>query len=261
MLSKSKNERVGICLIVFMACTVLAGVWAVLAVPETALAKKPGGGGADGATQDIAVSVVIDDQSPAGVSSDGGGAYIDSKKDHVSAIVGRNQGQFLLATNTNNAEGGRTMELTLADRITDLNPPDAPEHLFDVMGTVTPIAVEIYTTRNSVEQGYVDLRAMAVGESADLALRIRLIVTDIQNHYDLNYGDVLFNPDSSHWDPHMDQTDLVTVTRTDDTAGRKTWTIQTGGADHAYLRRVISFGGPIPVGIYAMPLSLTITEK
>jgi hypothetical protein len=109
MSSKSKNERVGIGLMVLMACTVLTGVCAVLAMPSTALAKKPGGGGGSETTQDIAVSVVIDDQSGAGVSSDGGGAYIDRKKDHVSAIVGRNQGQFLLATNTNNAEGGRTM--------------------------------------------------------------------------------------------------------------------------------------------------------
>jgi hypothetical protein len=261
MASKSKNERVGIGLMVFLTCTVVTGVSAVLVLPLSALAKKPDGGGTGETTQDIPVRVVLDDPSGAGVSSDGGGAYIDSKKDHVSAIVGRNQGQFLLATNTNNADGERTMELTFADRITDLNPPDAPEHLFDVLGTVTPLAVEIYTARNNVEQGYVDLRAMAVGESADLALRIRLIVTDIQNHYDLNCGDVLFNTDSPHRDPHMDQADLVTVERTEDTAGKKTWTIHTGVSDHAYLCRVISFSDPIPVGIYAMPLSLTITEK
>ena len=38
---KSKNKRVGICLMVVASCIVLAGLWVVLATPETALAKKP----------------------------------------------------------------------------------------------------------------------------------------------------------------------------------------------------------------------------
>ena len=45
METKSKNKRVGLCLMVGTICIVVAGLWAVLATPETALAKKPDGGG------------------------------------------------------------------------------------------------------------------------------------------------------------------------------------------------------------------------
>ena len=41
METKSKNKRVGLCLMVVTICIVVAGLWAVLATPETALAKKP----------------------------------------------------------------------------------------------------------------------------------------------------------------------------------------------------------------------------
>lgn len=49
MFGKNKNKKVGLCVMVVVSCIVLAGIWAVLATPETALAKKPtdppGGGG------------------------------------------------------------------------------------------------------------------------------------------------------------------------------------------------------------------------
>ena len=38
---KSKNNTVGIGLMVVITCIVVTGLWAVLAIPETALAKKP----------------------------------------------------------------------------------------------------------------------------------------------------------------------------------------------------------------------------
>ena len=40
MSNKSKNKRFEICLMVGTICIVLAGLWAVLATPETALAHK-----------------------------------------------------------------------------------------------------------------------------------------------------------------------------------------------------------------------------
>ncbi|MFC1636506.1 hypothetical protein ACFL5Z_16875 [Planctomycetota bacterium] len=48
MLRKNRNKSVGVCLTVVTSCLVLAVSWAILAKPETALAKKPdnpGGGG------------------------------------------------------------------------------------------------------------------------------------------------------------------------------------------------------------------------
>jgi hypothetical protein len=48
MFGKNRNKKVGLCVMVVTASLILAAVWAVLATPETALAKKPdnpGGGG------------------------------------------------------------------------------------------------------------------------------------------------------------------------------------------------------------------------
>ncbi|MFC1636387.1 hypothetical protein ACFL5Z_16280 [Planctomycetota bacterium] len=41
MLWKNRNKRIGLCVMVVTSCLVMAAVWAVLATPETALAKKP----------------------------------------------------------------------------------------------------------------------------------------------------------------------------------------------------------------------------
>ncbi len=45
MFGKNKNKKVGLCVMVVTSCFILAVLWAVLATPETALAKKPDGGG------------------------------------------------------------------------------------------------------------------------------------------------------------------------------------------------------------------------
>ena len=265
MSKKNENKRARIYLVVAATFIVLAGLWAVLATPETALAKKPGNGGPDGKTQDIPVRVVIDDLSGQGVLSDGGGAYIDSKKNHISTFVGRNAGQFILNTNTNNAEGGRTMTFNFP---LDGSDPGFPDIDGDNNSyTVTPVAVEIYTARASVgaDFGYVDLRAMKISDSESLALRIRLIVTDAQSSWTLNYRDVLWGglePGDDYYDENMDETDYVKVTRLEDTTdGKKMWTIDTNTGTMAYLRRSEQWGPAIPVGIYSMPMSLTITEK
>ena len=50
MFGKNRNKKVGLCVMVVTASLVLAGLWAVLATPETALANKPphNHGGDDG---------------------------------------------------------------------------------------------------------------------------------------------------------------------------------------------------------------------
>ncbi|MCH7557617.1 MAG: hypothetical protein IIB56_09205 [Planctomycetes bacterium] len=66
MFGKNRNKKVGLCLMVVTACLVLAGLWAVLAVPETALADhkpghdKPGGGGGKDEPIIFTVDVVED---------------------------------------------------------------------------------------------------------------------------------------------------------------------------------------------------------
>ncbi|MHC4593607.1 MAG: hypothetical protein ACYS19_01510 [Planctomycetota bacterium] len=286
MFGKKRNKKVGLCLIVVTASLVLAAIWVVLATPQLSLADHRPGHRGDGGkgpggkehTQDIPVTVEIFDRSP-GVSSDGGGnppgSYTDRKKDHISTFVGRNSGQFILNTNTNDSDGGRTLVLEFGKPIEELSGYYAPEHLFDLGangGTVTPVGAKISTARApEVKTGYVDLRAMGVGEIADIALRIRLVVTDIQNAYDLNYRDVAWDKDDpSHPNPNMDKTDYVTVERLDDEDGKKQWRIESGQptADYpdkghrAYLCRIVNNDyNWIPVGIFDMPLSLTITEK
>ena len=41
MLWKNRNKRVGLCVTVVAGCLILAIAWAVLAMPETALADPP----------------------------------------------------------------------------------------------------------------------------------------------------------------------------------------------------------------------------
>ncbi len=41
MFGKNRKRNVGLCAMVVMGCFILAGIWTVLATPETALAKKP----------------------------------------------------------------------------------------------------------------------------------------------------------------------------------------------------------------------------
>ena len=62
MLWKNKNKKAQICLMVVTTCLVLATLWAVLATPETALAKgKPGSG--------VDYKMVIDTENFAPVSA------------------------------------------------------------------------------------------------------------------------------------------------------------------------------------------------
>ncbi|HCO93283.1 MAG TPA: hypothetical protein DIU00_04910 [Phycisphaerales bacterium] len=45
MLWKNRNKKVGLCVMVVTSFFILVALWTILAMPETALAKKPGGGG------------------------------------------------------------------------------------------------------------------------------------------------------------------------------------------------------------------------
>ncbi|MHC4629669.1 MAG: hypothetical protein ACYS9C_00200 [Planctomycetota bacterium] len=48
MFGKNRNKKVGLCVMVVTSCFILAALWAILATPETALAKKPDGVGGGG---------------------------------------------------------------------------------------------------------------------------------------------------------------------------------------------------------------------
>ena len=73
MLWKNRNKRVGLCVTVVAGCLILAVAWAVLSMPETALAKRPGGGGKP---EVLHGSVTFHDRDGDKITSDGGGDYV-----------------------------------------------------------------------------------------------------------------------------------------------------------------------------------------
>jgi hypothetical protein len=93
--------------------------------------------------------------------------------------------------------------------------------------------------------------------TANLAVRVRFIVTDLKNHYCLNFGDILWPPTSPKYNMLLDGTNLILVTRTSAT----TWTLETQGLERGLLDRIVdgSWNSPIPAGIFAMPLKMTAT--
>ncbi len=71
MFGKNRNKKVGICVMVVTASLVLAGLWAVLAAPETALADKKTGGGKKGSGQGaLHGCITLRDAGGDGVQSD-----------------------------------------------------------------------------------------------------------------------------------------------------------------------------------------------
>ncbi len=81
MSNKSRRKRVGIGLMVVATCIVVAGLWAALATPETALAKKPvkpPGGGGEGTTIYFDVLLGVDGQDIFMVSGSGTEGRIES---------------------------------------------------------------------------------------------------------------------------------------------------------------------------------------
>ncbi|MHC4165587.1 MAG: hypothetical protein ACYSWQ_01365 [Planctomycetota bacterium] len=122
MLWKNGNERVGVCLTVVTSCLVMAALWAVLATPDTALAKKPvkppGGGGGGETGQLISVGIAFDGTEGYGIKNDGD-VYIDGElKGKVTAVVGRNFNIVLGTNNSNKRTAGRTLWLDLSNRST-----------------------------------------------------------------------------------------------------------------------------------------------
>ncbi len=119
MFSKNKNKKVGLCVMVVTGCFILAGLWAVLATPETALAHKDpenpghshgGGGGGGGGKDKVTTCVQFDD--PGSVMGDQNNApYYHNKKDKITVKFSNALsfgGHLLLQTNsTDKANVGR----------------------------------------------------------------------------------------------------------------------------------------------------------
>lgn len=269
MPTKSRKRMVAIGLVAVVACLAPAAVWGILATLDTAWFEKSGRAGPDTRAHDIPVWVLFDTRRP-GVSSNSSISIGDGHRDemnHISAFISRDQGQFVLDTNTMNPSTMCPIEFFFPRSTIPTNPYRIAPPFPDTDGddnpcTVTPMGVRFTTTRDGV-WSHVDLRDLAEGESAMTALNIRFAVANAQDCWDMNYGDTLWNKSTEYWDSYMDFAELVTLTRNTDTIdGKRVWTIRSNGDHRAYLRRIVHNDGTWkPVGIFEMPLSLTIVEK
>jgi hypothetical protein len=150
-----------------------------------------------------------------------------------------------------------------------------PDPLFTIPGSVTPIGVNMRSARDRVGEGngYVDLRLMGdanrdgvldaseeaalPSDPAPLALRVELIVTDEQYSYILQYRSTAFSPDDENFDPSLVDTDLLAVTRVSATQ----WTIENQNGARALLTRRLGWNEQHEIGIFEVPISLTITQQ
>ena len=228
-----KNKTVGFYLMVVTACLVLATLWAVLATPETALAKKPGGGGG-GKKQEISVSVTFRDDVGDGVKSDDGGPYTRERRNKVKAFIGMG-GQLRL----------NTWDSTVRSIL--LNIPASDCTLQGGFGHANLVTLGEDTDDNGVltpeelegDKGHrLDLLAMETGSSTNAGLRITFPVPDNKN------GDAWYVRFGGG------EEGLVTVTRESDSV----WTIEAGVGDLAALAR----WGQEPCAFVSMPFLITV---
>jgi len=139
MFGKNRNKKVGLCVMVVTSCFILAGLWAVLAAPETAPAAKKTGGGKKGSGQGALHGCIeLRDASGDRVQSDGGGRYcdgLDSTKGGLLEFF-----RFIMKVKKNGV--GRRLFLNFADFSQGGNdnsclPADENIWILGVNGTLT----------------------------------------------------------------------------------------------------------------------------
>jgi hypothetical protein len=101
---KSRNKECQACLMTAAACIAVVALWAVLAVPGAALAKKPGGGG--GTPEVLHGNATFRDATGDTVQSDGGGIYSDAVDGTVLGLQ-----EFFRLSLKLKKNGGRSLNL------------------------------------------------------------------------------------------------------------------------------------------------------
>ncbi|MHC4510474.1 MAG: hypothetical protein ACYTAO_16220, partial [Planctomycetota bacterium] len=179
---KSKNKRVGLCLMVGTICIAVAGLWAVLATPETALAKKPSGGGGGGGNDPACFELDFDG---GGVWSDGLGDYCNNKKGKVEAIMNSNGGATLRTNTASHRDpyAGRTFFVDFGGAGIDLigNPGAGSIQKTNELPDGFINKSETFRLPGVDAGSGVDLRAMAVHETsheANLVIGVSLLYPD-----------------------------------------------------------------------------------
>ena len=237
MFDKNGNKTVGICVMGVTACLILAGRWAVLATPGTALANKPGAdgkhdhGGDDGGT--TAVTVIFRNSETDRIRSDGEGFYIDGV-DRVTAEISPH-GHFLFWVPK--AKGNKPVSRRL-----DFN-------FDDCVGAGDCDTFSGFGT-GAMRVNGLDLRAMMVS----------VVPTDVvlsgffKPSEDDDARTYSFNPD------RFNGSSLITVTKTGDSPN--IWVFETKEApdDVVGLTENVKAGDDI-VRLYHMPFQITVVEE
>ena len=213
MLWKNRNKRVGLCVTVVAGCLILATLWAVLAMPETALAVKPVVLHGSVTFRDFPGTEVPPLPADA-IQSDGDGDYVNDV-DFTEIGLG---GHFAVTVNLKK-NAGRTVDVNLPD---DLDPAYYP--------------AEEKIWKLSIPKGLADFRALLLG-TQELWEGNVLFGQTGKDEACISFG---------RW-PELGASKL-TVTRT----GVDVWTIESLATDEAvfYRHGPIEYGrGPMPFKI------------
>ena len=242
MFGKNRNKTVGLCVMVVTSCFILATLWAVLAAPETALAKKPGGGGGGGGKkQEIPVSVTFRDSGTDGVQSDGGGAYTRKPGDKVKAFIGMG-GQLRLQT-----WGSRTRTLLL-------NFPSLPVECSLASGSVHGNLITL--GEDTDDDGVLTPEEL----EGDKGHRLDLLAMDTGSDNSKKAGLRISFPNDGTWYVRFGggEEGLVTVTATDtdDDGKPDEWTIEAGDGDSD--KAAVLPHGEEPCALVKMPFLITV---
>jgi hypothetical protein len=198
---KGRNKKVRICLIVGAIC-ILLGFWAVLLIPETAMAAKPGN-----------IPVCIAFEAEGGIQSDNG-EYCDDKQLKIEAIM-TPDGHVNLRPNTGRGEG----RILIVD--VDLN-PDYPE--------VNIESTEGWRFLVGGWQDSFDMRAMEIGQARhDVNLMIN--VEAPPNDENIVNWRLFFDPGYINWGIDYSDSTYITVKRISTDA----WEVEVDNNDRAVL--------------------------
>lgn len=166
-------------------CCLSTAIWAVLAVPETAMAKKPDRGGGGGPGDQPANFMFISEPGNA-VDSDGGGEYIDGVGG-ANIFIGRRDGQFAVDKTSKQMSSGR---MVCVDSSWIVGFPTDPD--CDFSGCRVAHMLSLRIAPDNTE--YLDFGTMTE-ETGPVEVRFLIrLFEDRQNVWDLLYQGVLVTP-------------------------------------------------------------------
>jgi len=239
MFGKNRNKKVGICVMVVTASLVLAGIWAVLATPGTALADPPEGKGKDKDGDDVRCCSLsfcitfrdVEDGAIDAIGSDGEGEYCNGGKIVASAGGTAKHGcGFRFDMNKGQQFGqGRLgfLDLGAYNDIVGVDLPGLVELQFRFNKSNEADTDPPEDDGDPVEAGGLDLCSMEVNGWAKVPMFIN--VGDASGNsvsYLIVFG-APFPPTGREGEVGTNS-EPVTVTRLDDLSdGRRVWTIES----------------------------------